>query len=177
MSAKPLDRTPTRRAILTSEILGCAFIMLGHGRFALIDRSDLESVSQFIWTCDGRYAKRKIGSYKARKVLYLHRFLMGDDGGPEIDHVNRDRLDYRRANLRFCTASQNRANTLRRKHNMASPYKGVRPSTSGTRFQARGVKGGREEFIGTFPTEPEAAQAYNKWALANHGEFACLNVI
>lgn len=45
-----VDRTPTQEAIETARRLSCAFVMLGHGYFALIDYEDLAEIGQHRWT-------------------------------------------------------------------------------------------------------------------------------
>jgi hypothetical protein len=44
------------------------------------------------------------------KTVYLHRFLLEPPAGLQVDHINRNSLDNRRANLRVVTASKNRQN-------------------------------------------------------------------
>lgn len=45
------------------------------------------------------------------KTIPLHRYIMKAVKGQEIDHINRNKLDNRLENLRFCTRSENRKNT------------------------------------------------------------------
>ncbi|MFC7663981.1 HNH endonuclease [Methylorubrum suomiense] len=56
------------------------------------------------------YIGAKFGSGKYRISVLLHRSVIGAPIGFEVDHINRDTLDNRRANLRIATASQNAAN-------------------------------------------------------------------
>jgi hypothetical protein len=44
---------------------------------------------------------------KPRRNLYLHRLLHGEPQGMDIDHINRNGLDNRRANLRVVTTADN----------------------------------------------------------------------
>lgn len=50
------------------------------------------------------------GGYAVSGGVYLHQYLLGNRDGRVIDHKNRNRLDNRRANLRFVTSSENSAN-------------------------------------------------------------------
>ena len=45
-----------------------------------------------------------------RKALYMHRFIMDAPPDLQVDHIDRDRLNNTRANLRFATRSQNQGN-------------------------------------------------------------------
>lgn len=73
---------------------------------ALIDKEDVEKVKNAgSWCCDtSGYVMN--GKYKK-----LHGFLLGKKNGYEIDHINRDKLDNRRKNLRFVL---HRINTMNR---------------------------------------------------------------
>lgn len=79
-------------------------IELTQGKRAIIDDEDYELVSKYKWHFDGRYA-----AHKGRKKIYMHRLIMGKSP-LDVDHINRDKLDNRRKNLRFCTRSQNLLN-------------------------------------------------------------------
>lgn len=93
-----------------------------------------------------------------------------------VDHVNLDKLDNRRSNLRAATMGQNMANT-RKKTGLSSKYKGVSFSVLNKNWRARIKKQGKEIWIGAFHTQEEAARAYNKSARALFGEFALLNQV
>lgn len=169
---KSLERTTGLAEAHHSAIVNsCAFIMIGHGQFTLVDVCDVAALSNYHWHSDGAgYVKAKIYG----KSIRLHTFLMRTPAGCEVDHINRNRKDNRRCNLRICTPSQNKANTIRRSHNKASQYKGVRRNPSGT-FSARGILHGVEIGLGTFKTEQAAAAAYNSWAVGAFGDFARTN--
>jgi hypothetical protein len=102
----------------------------------------------------------------------LARTLLSDE---LVDHINHNKLDNRRSNLRIATKSTNGMNS--RPRGGHSPYIGVckkndRPykcwmaylNLDGTRF-----------LIGNFYSELEAAWMRDQYALALHGEFASLN--
>jgi len=119
------------------------------------------------WVTNGKYAI----TYTNNKTVYMHRLIAGVDGF-EVDHINGNKLDNCRANLRPATRSQNSANMA--PHN-GKTYKGTFPNARGNRFRARGYLANKGFNIGTFDTEIEAARAYDAWAIVNHGEFAWLN--
>jgi hypothetical protein len=94
-----------------------------------------------------------------------------------IDHINGNGLDCRRENMRVCTNAENRRNM--RKTRGASRFKGVaKCRTNANRiWHAYIWFNNRKINLGCYPTEEEAARAYNAAALQYHGEFACLNEI
>jgi hypothetical protein len=101
----------------------------------------------------------------------MHRVVTQAVQGQEVDHINGDRLDNRRENLRIVTRSQNAMN---RKWNGSKP-KGVSRNynpRSLKPFTARIQFNGKPIFLGNFSTVEEAAQAYNEAAAKYFGEYA-----
>lgn len=88
-----------------------------------------------------------------QKSELMHRWIMGctKRDGQIVDHVNRDRLDNRRGNLRLVTASENTQNRTSR------ALRGAYPTRSGRRFQAKAKLGGIAHYLGTYDTAEEAA--------------------
>ena len=94
---------------------------------------------------------------------------MGDppDSNLEVDHINHDRLDNRRENLRWTTRSQNVANTTRQW--ASSGYRGVRKRKYHYQVEVAG------KYIGIYKCPIEAACAYDQAAIETYGDFAILN--
>lgn len=82
-------------------------IPVGDGEFALVDATDHAWLSRWRWGKNSRgYAYRKSG----RQGVLMHRLILEPPDGFEVDHVNRDKLDNRRVNLRAVTRSANHRN-------------------------------------------------------------------
>jgi hypothetical protein len=147
-------------------------IQLSGGRVALVEAADAELVSRYHWNViSWGYA---IGRVNDRMIL-MHRLIVGEPPrGLEIDHINRNKLDNRRANLRVCTISQNRANRHKFR-GCSSQYKGVSLIRVSNRWSAKIKENGRLRHIGTFDSEVDAARAFDREALRIHGEYAFLN--
>ena len=62
---------------------------------------------------------------------YLHTFILGKKEGFVCDHINRDKLDNRRSNLRHVTRYENNLNT-----DMCINAKGIYYDSSGNRWRA-----------------------------------------
>jgi hypothetical protein len=146
-------------------------VELASGRgVALVDDADYEKVAQYSWYFADGYARvtRYLGGGRKngrRQTIGMHRLVMDAQPGQMIDHIDGDGLNNQRSNLRFCTMSQNQANS-RRRRKFKSNYKGVYPHTGGwmVRFCRR--------YVGWYKTEEEAAAAYAKAAREKFGEFA-----
>jgi|SRR5688572_8503637 len=102
--------------------------------------------------------------YEDGQVKLLHRHLLGCRLGDRsiVDHVNRNKLDNRRSNLRLVTASESSANITSW---AGSGYRGVYPNKK--RWAAAGKKDGRKVHLGTFDTPEEAAVIAREWRLVN----------
>ena len=100
----------------------------------------------------------------------MHRALLPDATSRDIDHVNGNGLDNRRANLRAASRSENIANSGPR---MGRRFKGAYPV--GNVWTSKICVRGTKTYLGCFATEEEAAHTYDKAALAAWGAFAYLN--
>ena len=165
----------TGRSINVSETASVR-IPLTRGKFAIVDAEDAARVRAHNWCAvssgNGFYAGR--GEYNSQslksKSILMHRFIMGAGIGQEIDHINGDRMDNRKRNLRFCTRAQNAANAAAHRDSTSS-YKGV----SWNKKDRRWVAHLRNKHLGNFKAEKSAAIAYDAKAREAYGEFARLN--
>jgi hypothetical protein len=153
-----------------------AYIPLTQGRVAIIDRADVSLVEGWNWCAlrEDRYNKTwYAGRAVNRRYLRLHQFLEPPPPGMEIDHIDRNGLNNRRANLRFVTRRQN---TQNRKRVNVTGFKGVsRSSSCHSRWQAEICINGKRQFLGNWGNPVEAAKAYDRAAREHFGAFACLN--
>lgn len=136
--------------------------------FALVDDEDFEYLNQFNWCFDGQYAQRRVDS----KTIRMHTFLLRTPNGMEVDHINENKLDNRRGNLRICNRSEN---TVNQKARGISKYRGVSYKKDSHKWIAQIKKNYKAYRIGSFNTEIEAAQAYDEKAKELHGTFVQLN--
>jgi hypothetical protein len=163
--------------------MGTIAVLLTQGKQAIIDEEDWPLVRHLRWYAmrQSRTKHRELW-YAAnhsvsmpdgtRRILLMHRLLMGIDTDVLVDHENGDGLDNRRCNMRSATASQNKANTTRYANN-SSGYKGVYATNRKRNpWSAQLRANGAIRHIGVFRTELEAAAAYDQAATLAHGEFA-----
>lgn len=146
-------------------------IQLTKGKFAIVDRDDYEELSQHKWYFHSKgYAVRDTGGRKNRHSIMMHQEVMNSKW---IDHINRNKLDNRKSNLRKATPSQNQANHPKRMNN-TSGYIGV-SETPQQRFHAYIENNYKRINIGYFRTAKEAAIARDIVAKKLHGDYASLN--
>lgn len=138
-------------------------IPLTQGEKAIIDDSDIGLVKKFKWrlvVCRGKkYARTSRGRRGQVREIYMHRLLMQARPGQVVDHLNKNGLDNRRANLQLTTQSVN----LHRKRSARGSLKGTwkikgrklkKPWTAQIRVN------GKTKHLGYFETARLAKSAY-----------------
>jgi hypothetical protein len=105
----------------------------------------------------------------------MHHLVIGTNWGGETDHINRNKLDNRRGNLRRATHSQNMCNRVVKSRLPKSGYRGVVWRVARGKWSACINVKRKEHFLGYFADKEDAARAYDDAARRLHGEFARLN--
>jgi hypothetical protein len=153
-------------------------------KIVLIDDEDYERANLYTWhlgydfkTNNFYVLSQEKGIIKKQKTIRLHRFIMNCPNNKIIDHINRNGLDNRKQNLRICTASENRMNSIKPSHGKTSKYKGVGFYPNLNKYSCRIRINYKLKHIGYFETEKEAALKYNEMAIFYHGKFAKLNEV
>ena len=164
---------------MTTALSTAGFIDIGRGYVAIVDSNMLPDLTRFQWRTNGSqvalYASGKVNGSAAM----MHRYIIKAERGTLVDHRDGNKLNNKRANLRFTTYAQNMANRSKYKQGgfkapASSRFKGVMKTKLGE-FQAT-IRCNKQTFrLGTFAVEEEAARAYDRAAIQHHGEFARLN--
>jgi hypothetical protein len=148
-------------------------IQLTKGQVAIVDDEDYEKFAGFRWHArphhsGGYYASRNKPKCRGT-LLHLHCEVLGQK---YVDHINGNKLDCRRLNLRPASHAQNVKNARRRRDN-TSGFKGVSPHGNGWCATISCDK--RRHHLGKFGSKLAAAIEYNIAAIQLHGEFASIN--
>jgi hypothetical protein len=99
---------------------------LPHGFQTLIDESDVPHVAGLtLYRGNTGYVYFSTWMNGRSQPRLLHRFLMAPPPRAHVDHINGDKLDNRRANLRVVTPSVNQVNRKRLNRNNHSGIRGV----------------------------------------------------
>ncbi len=140
----------------------------------MVDDEDFEFLNQFYWQVDKNNTVKTHKNYTGETLI--HRLIMKPSKGVEIDHIDGNRLNNQKSNLRFATSSQNKINRGARKDNK-SGFKGVSWHKQRNTWTARIMIDGNYKHLGLFKDKLEAAKIYNQYALKHYGEYAWLNKV
>ena len=144
-------------------------IILPSGHECLID-DEYEYLSSWKWKMS---SKGYVCCEVTKKRVFLHHIILPKMDGLFCDHINGNRADNRKSNLRYVTPKQNTWNRKRHKGG-SSQYKGVRLE-AGKYWRAKIRIDGVQTWLGYFETEEDAARAYDVAAKEAFGEYARLN--
>lgn len=124
------------------------------GKEVIFDKEDLELVSSRKWYID------ETGYARSHKCERMHRVLLESelDDGLVVDHINRDKLDNRRKNLRICTQQTNVQNAGMKNTNK-SGVTGVFLDKKVHRWRAQISVQGKCIHIGMFDDFEDAVKA------------------
>lgn len=94
------------------------------------------------------------------ELVLMHRIVMGmsTDDKRKVDHVNRDRLDNRRANLRIVTDAEHSQNQTPQR-GRSSVHRGVYWDRRNRKWVAKAQLNGRVISLGHYNDELQAAEA------------------
>ena len=149
-------------------------IPLTQGKFALVDDEDYLTISRYKW-CFGNNGYAIRSSYKTNSNHSLmHRMIIDTPKGMLTDHINGDKLDNRRSNLRIATKSENMMNAGMRTNNK-SGFKGVTWSKNAKKWASQIMINGRHIHFGYFDDPKDAALAHDNGARKYHLDFAKTN--
>lgn len=128
----------------------------------LFDCEDEPIVASHSWSLTRGYAASK----SEGKTIYLHRLIARAPDSKVVDHINRNKLDCRRSNLRVVTQRENMANLTAPCRTNNSGYRGVSHCRQTGRFKAYATIGGKQHWLGRFDTPEQAADAAREYRLA-----------
>lgn len=147
---------------------------------AIVDDEDYKRVNKWNWQYQNGYAIRR-DRIDNKKIVFMHRYVMKSKAGDMLDHINNDKTDNRKLNLRECTPLQNSRNRTSQ-INSTSKYLGVcsyyHPKTKVFYRWRAFIKPNRSRrpiLLGYFKREIDAAIAYDKAAIKYFRKFANLN--
>ena len=154
----------------------------GAGLFALVDKQDYDFLNGWKWSWKDGYAGRSASHSESlehdnilrAKTIRMHRVILPCDAPLQIDHINGDKLDNRRCNLRAVTMHQNQMNRTQSCANTSgyrgvSRHKNLKKNPWVAKISLWGQK--KTLHLGYFATPEEASAVYEAAALEMFGEY------
>ena len=145
--------------------------ILPNGDAFIIDAEDIEKVSQLTWRTDKKgYISHANKAEKGNTML--HRLIAGvNDPSDIVDHINRNRMDCRKSNLRVISPFGNSCNHKLFETNKTG-YTGVYYSRHSSRYEVKVGYNNRRILLGTSRDDLiTLAQMYNIGAQFFFGEY------
>lgn len=140
----------------------------------IVDDENYEYLNSFYWQADKNNCVCGAYNKNSKKRILIHRLILKAKDYQEIDHINGNRLDNQKCNLRFVTSSQNKINRGARK-DCKSGFKGVSWHKQRNKWTARIMYKNKYHSLGLYEDIKKAADAYNNAAINYYGEYAWIN--
>lgn len=170
ISSKILSNRKKRNKYEFYEEIGKCYLNNCNDYF-LFDIENYEKIKNTGWSKNGGgYAT---GGIVGQGAVLVHRFLMNCPKDMQVDHINHNKLDNRKCNLRICTPAQNCWNNGMCKSNITG-YKGVHKCTynsGNVRYEASITVNKKTIRLGRFDTPEEAYIARSEAEEKYFGDF------
>lgn len=154
------------------------FIRLSKGKSAWVDDKDYEWLNQWKWHFVSRgyaYRNQYRREHKGkRKYMSMHRLVNNTPSDKGTDHINGNKLDNRKSNLRTATQTQNLGNQ-KKQAGKSSRFKGVFYDIPRRKWCASIKYKKRRHYLGRYVCEIVAAARYDIEAEKLFGQFAKTN--
>ena len=134
-------------------------IKVGPKHFAKVDDDTFHELNKIIWHYQHGYA-RSNGPNKDR--FYMHRIILNAPTGKVVDHINGDKLDNRKDNLRICNQSVNGLNRTKNNLNNTSGFRGISYDKTRNKYRVHLKINYKQKYLGRFNSIEEAKDAYEK---------------
>ncbi|MCL2932628.1 MAG: hypothetical protein MGG11_10310 [Trichodesmium sp. MAG_R03] len=148
-------------------------ILITRGQIVIVDEQDYQELSQYKWYLIDGFAARTIKKDDKRTTIYMHRVIMDAPMGISVYHINHNKLDNQRENLRLVKGSARMHRRPSVKH--SSKYRGVYWCKDKRKWIAEIKVYKKQIRLGRFEVEKDAAIAYDEAARKYYGSLARTN--
>ena len=135
------------------------------------DLEDYDKIKDFYWENTNGYALARIYKSDNYKCIYMHQLIMGVRSNEIVDHIDRNRLNNMKNNLRITDNFGNSMNSSIAKNN-TSGFIGVTRDNRRNKWIAQIGINYKTKFLGYFIDKEDAIRARLKAEKEYFGEFA-----
>jgi len=128
------------------------------------DLEDYDKIKNYHW-----YYSKDGYCYSTGRKYKMHRIILNAKKGEIVDHIDHNKIDNRKSNIRICTQSQNMHNARN-----GNKYKGTYKTKYG-KYEAHIRIGGKRIRLGIFDTIDEAHSAYCEATTQYYGDYVCFD--
>jgi hypothetical protein len=129
-----------------------------------IDDNDAHIFEGMTFSFKGKY----VSAWDGNENRYLHKILMTEDN--EVDHIDRNKLNNKRDNLRYVTRSE----SMQNRDAWGMYPKGISYDSNKELYRARIQVNGKRIGLGRYKELVDAVNAYNAAAIEHYGPNAGL---
>lgn len=141
------------------------------GGYTIVDAEDEELVRSYLWRVNNNgYAMRTVCLGDRNTSELLHRVINKTPVDMDTDHINGNRLDNRKSNLRTSSRKDNTKNR-RLNANNSSGYRGVYWNKNSRKWLVYITIDGVKTYLGGFHDKEDAARAFGLAAERTHGAY------
>lgn len=144
------------------DYVGAVAVPLTQGYWTWVDQADAEWVCESAWYFNNGYARHNVWDGQQYHPEYLHRVLTNAPDGVMVDHINHDKLDNRRANLRLLTNAANVDHRRGANANSSTGARGVFWDRKRQRYYVQRATKGQRAWAGYFTQLHDAIEAAQK---------------
>ncbi len=122
----------------------------------LIDKLEINNITKI-----GKWSLHNQGYAVAKQGQLLHNYIMQTPKGFIVDHINGNKLDCRKENLRICTLAENNQNIISVKKNNKTGIKGIGYDNQRNKYVAHITVNYKKVFLKYCDTPEEAKLIYS----------------
>lgn len=159
------DTRIPNKYVFKDDYIELHIVSKGETYTVLIDKDDYDVVKKYSWSIKENYVYNST-------VGLLHRYVLNPQNDKHIDHINHNKLDNRKNNLRECSQAENNRNVGITVNN-TSGYKNIYWCDKKQRYIVRITLNGKL-YRKHFKTLEEAIEYRDIRLKELHGEFYCL---
>ena len=139
----------------------------------IFDKEDYDKIKNYCWSITHNKKGGYVMAYDSnlKKKIMLHRLIINCPPNMMVDHINHNKADNRKENLRLCNNQQNSMNHKISKRN-TSGYTGVHWSNKSQKWESTLFENGNHHYLGRYDDIEEAVRVRREAELDYFGEFA-----